>query len=183
MKKFYLIIFAFIIGCSFFKPFNYSVRFHNEGNNKISVLPFKIALHKKHGEVAIGHMMPGGTKGVSPYYWEPVKYAEIEWQDLLTQKSYHEKVKIQLPKQFTKYRDYPKTIVFILSKDESIKVLFDVWNDKKKDYITVDSEGIEIDNRTSPSSRPEGAGLFHTGAVLSFSDFLPFAKSAYPSGS
>lgn len=150
MKKFYLIIFVFIIGCGSFRlyNYNYSVRFHNIGNNEIRLFPFKIAHNKKYGDVWIGNLISGGSADNRPFYWEPVESTEIEWQDLLTNKKYHKKVKITLPKQLAKYRNHLITIIFVLSKDESIKVLFGIWNDKIKDYTIVDSEGIETDYRT-----------------------------------
>ena len=148
MKKKYLIIFVFIMGCSFFRPYNYSVRVHNSGNNEINIFPFQLAQHEKHGDVEMGNVMPGGTKSIAPFYWTPVETINIEWQDLATTQKHSQNVQIKLPKQFTMHRDFPKTIILIVCEDQSVKVLYDVWNNETKDFITVNSEGIETDHRT-----------------------------------
>ncbi len=106
--------------CSTMKPLRYTVAVINEGREGIRVGPFELA-DVPEATVAVGEVLPGGRKSMSPYYCRPKQSLNLAWRFLQTSAERQARVVTELPKEFTKERG--SAIVFHVRPEEGTVVV------------------------------------------------------------
>lgn len=103
--------------CFTIKPLHYAVDIINDGKEKIIVDSFEI-VQGPHATVAVGEVNPGGTAGMSPFYYKPLQKVVISWRAIKTGEKSKAEVAMELPKEFTKKNG--SAIVFHINPEDGV---------------------------------------------------------------
>ena len=152
MKTFALIAVIVIIVClvgwgckSFGSSLKYSVDIKNIGKNKIHVGHFQLYESKNQNLVVTGMFGPGVRKSSGPFYKRPNSKIQITWKDSESGKSLNDTIMIKLPVLFSNREYGANILIYINSDTNKIVIAYKVFDPKKQDFITVDSEGKTFD--------------------------------------
>ncbi len=113
-------------------PFNYSVSITNKGKNKIRVDRFYLS-EEKESFVGVGILLPGGMKGMSPYFCKPETRLTIKWSIIETGETGQAEAVIKLPDEFTKKNG--REIYFHIDPEKnSAQVTYRVYDKDTDDF-------------------------------------------------
>ena len=133
-----------IMGCALFgrPPLKYRVRFENIGKKAITLQDFMICDDSKS---ACGELYPKYGSSCGLFNKQPLDKYVISWTGLKDKIAGNATVEINLPALFYN-KEFRSEIIFYINPDTNkVFVVYRVFEPKKQEYITLDSEGKLFD--------------------------------------